>query len=431
MTKRPLLEELEARNLLADCTGREALAAILAERCVNLYVGFDPTATSLHLGNLVPITGLVRMQRAGHKPLPLVGGATGMIGDPSGKSQERELLDAATLRGNVSAIETQLRRFLDFDDPKNGAEMVNNHDWFSSITFLDFLRDIGKHMTINYMMAKESVRARLHDREQGISYTEFSYMLLQAYDFVWLSRHHGCQLQLGATDQWGNITAGIELARKLDGSQLYGLVHPLLLDSKGQKMGKTASGTKLWLDPEKTSPYAFYQYFLNVDDSEVDKLLRMFSPRSIEEIAEIVAAHQQAPHKREGQRLLAEDMVTYVHDAEATRRAVAASGVMFGGALDDVDDAALAPLLIDVPNSQIERSILEGGVPLVDLLASTGLAKSKGAARRLLGGGGVYLNNQRMNDEKRQVTLADLGTETMLILRSGKKNYHILRTTKT
>lgn len=421
-----LLDELEQRNLLADCTAREELGAKLASECVRVYAGFDPTATSLHLGNLVPITGLLRMQRAGHKPYPLVGGATGMIGDPSGKSQERELLGADALDHNVALIEKQLRRFLDFDDPKTGAVMVNNNDWFAPITFLDFLRDVGKHLTVNYMMAKESVRTRLEDRDQGISYTEFSYMLLQAYDFVVLARQHDCLVQLGATDQWGNITAGIELGRKLDSKQLYGLVHPLLLDSKGQKMGKTASGTKLWLDAELTSPYAFYQYFLNVEDSEVAKLLRMFSPKPLTEIAELVAAHEQAPNKREAQRTLAVDMVTYVHGQEATRRAIAASGVMFGGALDDVDDATLEPLLADVPNSELPRTELEQGVSLLDLLARTGLAKSKGAARRLVSGGGIYLNNQRVSDD-RLVTRDDLGTETMMILRSGKKNYHIVR----
>ncbi len=427
MVDLPLLDELEQRKLLADCTSRDELAKMLAEQCVRVYAGFDPTATSLHLGNLVPITGLVRLQRAGHKPYPLVGGATGMIGDPSGKSQERELLDTDTLGANVMAIEQQLRRFLDFDDAKTGAVMVNNHDWFKSIGYLEFLRDVGKHITVNYMMAKESVRARLNDREQGISYTEFSYMLLQAYDFVVLGREHGCQVQLGATDQWGNITAGIELGRKLDGAQLYGFVHPLLLDSKGQKMGKTAGGAKLWLDPELTSPYAFYQYFLNIDDGEVDKLMRMFSPRPLTEIAEIVTAHEEAPHKRAAQRLLAEDMVSYVHGEQNMRRAVAASQVMFGGALDEVDDAALEPLLADVPNSELARSELEQGVALLDLLANTGLAQSKGAARRLVKGGGVYLNNQRMSDEKRMVTHEDLGTETMMILRAGKKSYHIVR----
>src|SRR5690606_2596389 len=289
------------------------------------------------------------------------------------------------------------------------------------------LRDIGKHMTINYMMAKESVRARLEDREQGISYTEFSYMLLQAFDFVHLAATYGCKLQMGATDQWGNITAGIELQRKLGRPPLHGLVCPLLLDSEGKKMGKTAAGTSVWLDPAITSPYAFYQYLLNVEDADVERLLLTFSWRSLEEIADIARRHAEAPHQRLGQRTLAEDVTRFVHGEEALGRAVRASQVMFGGSLEDLRDEDLAPLLADVPSSEIPRAELEGGVALVELLARTRLCESKGAARRLLTSGGVYLNNQRVTDAGATVHLGDLATETMLVLRAGKKSYHIVR----
>jgi tyrosyl-tRNA synthetase len=271
------------------------------------------------------------------------------------------------------------------------------------------------------------VKARLSS-DQGISYTEFSYMLLQAYDFVVLAREHGCKLQLGGSDQWGNITAGVELCRKMGGGTIYGLTTPLLLDSKGQKMGKTAAGTKVWLDAEQTSPYAFYQYWLNVDDADVARLLRIFSERPLEEIDSIAREHESAPHKRAGQRALAEDVTRFVHGDDALRRAVAASQVMFGGSLDELGDADLEPLLADVPSTEVPRGDLDEGVSLVDMLTTTGLAKSKGAARRLIGGGGVYVNNRRVSDAEATLSLDDLGTETMLVLRSGKKSYHIVRT---
>lgn len=422
-----ILDELDARNLVQDVTNREELGKLLDAGKVPFYIGFDPTGTSLHVGSLVPIYTMVRLQRAGHKPYALVGGATGMIGDPSGKSEERNLLDADTLGANVAAIRAQLERFLDFEDAATAATMVNNHDWFGPIGYLEFLRDVGKLMSVNYMIGKESVKARLEQRDQGISYTEFSYMLLQAYDFVVLARDHGVRLQAGGSDQWGNITAGVELYRKLVGGEpIYGFTAPLLLDSKGEKMGKTAGGTKVWLDADKTSPYAFYQYWLNVEDADVGKLLRMFSFRSLEEIGAIMTAQEEAPHKRAAQKTLAEDVTTFVHGAEALRRALAASQVMFGGSLEDLGDADLEPLLADVPSSELDKGRLEGGIGIVDLLAETGLAQSKGAARRLVKGGGVYVNNVKCPSE-RDLSTDDLGTETMIILRSGKKSYHIVR----
>lgn len=422
----PILDELEARGLLQDVSHRDELAALLAREVVPVYAGYDPTAASLHVGNLVPTVMLARLQRAGHRPIALVGGATGMIGDPSGKSDERNLLDPDTLAANAAAIHKQLERFFDFGDGPTGAIMANNADWFRGISYIDFLRDYGKLLTVSYMTAKDSVKSRLQDRAAGISYTEFSYMLLQAYDFVHLAETHGCRLQLGGSDQWGNITAGIELQRKLGRPPIYGLTGPLLLDASGEKMGKTASGNRIWLDPDRTSPYAFYQYWLNIDDADVERLLKVFSWRPLDEILEIARAHAVAPEKRQGQRILAEDFTTWVHGAEATRSAIAASQVMFGGSLDNLTDADLRPLMADVPWTHVSRDELASGIPLLDLLTQAKLAQSKGAARRLVQGGGAYINNLRVADPGKVVTLADLGTESMLVLRAGKKSYHII-----
>jgi tyrosyl-tRNA synthetase len=421
-----ILDDLQARGLLQDVSHRDELAALLARETVTLYAGFDPTAKSLHVGNLVPTILLARFQRAGHRPIALVGGATGMIGDPSGKSAERNLLDPDTLAANVSTIRKQLERFFDFGAGPTGAIMVDNADWFRKIGYIDFLRDIGKLMTVNYMLAKDSVKSRLEDRASGISYTEFSYMMLQAYDFVHLAEAHGCRLQVGGSDQWGNITAGIELQRKLGRPPVYGMTVPLLLDASGEKMGKTASGARVWLDPELTSPYAFYQYWLNTDDADVERLLKIFSWRGLEEIAEIIITHKEAPESRLGQRILAEDFTTWVHGADATRSAIGASQVMFGGSLENLTDADLRPLMADVPSTSMSRTDLAKGIPLLELLTQTKLSASKGAARRLVQGGGVYVNNIRVADPEKILTLADLGTESMIVLRAGKKNYHIV-----
>lgn len=422
----PILDELEARGLLQDVTRRPELADLLSNETVTFYTGYDPTAPSLHVGSLYQVSVQARLQKAGHRPIVVVGGATGMIGDPSGKSAERSLLDPGELRTNVAGLREQLGRYLDFEGPR-AALMVDNHDWLSELGFLEMLRDVGKHLSVNTMIAKESVRARLEERDQGISYTEFSYMLLQAYDFLHLARTHGCRLQVGGSDQWGNITAGCELARKIDGVSLFGFTTPLLLDSSGDKMGKTSTGTRIWIDTERTSPYAFYQYFLNAPDSEVGMLLRVFSWRSLGEISSILAAHQETPAKRGAQRALAEDVTRWVHGDDATRRAQAASRVMFGGSLETLGDADLEPLLADVPSSELDRSELDSGVPLVALLERTGLAKSRSAARRLVQQGGVYVNNVRSADPAARLTAEDLGTETMIVLRAGKRSYHIVR----
>jgi tyrosyl-tRNA synthetase len=423
-----LLEELKLRGLVQDVTNQEALSSLLESERVIFYDGFDPTATTLHAGTLVGLSLLVRLQRAGHKPIAVVGGATGMIGDPSGKSEERKLLDPSLLAENVQGLKAQLARFLRFDDSPSGALLVNNADWFASIGYLAFLRDVGKHITVNYMLAKESVRARLEDREQGISYTEFSYMLLQAYDFVHLNRTYGCRLQIGGSDQWGNITCGTELHRKVGGEgELFGLVTPLLLTAAGKKFGKSEAGTSVWLDPEHTSPYAFYQFWINTDDADVERYLKMFTFRSLDEIASAVAEHDQDRAKRLAQKRLAEEVTTWVHGPDAARRARAASQVMFGGSLADLKDADLEPLCADVPTTTLARAALAAGLLLLDLLVSTKLCESKGAARRLLAQGGVYVNNVRTSDPERVLCAGDLATESMLILRAGKKSYHVIK----
>lgn len=423
----PILDDLDARGLLADVTDRDGLAALLESQIVPVYAGYDPTAPSLHVGSLVPTMLLKRFQLGGHRPIVLVGGATGMIGDPSGKSSERNLMDDDTLAVNLVGIRAQLSRLLDFDDPKTGAIMTNNADWTRGVTYLEFLRDIGKHITINYMLAKDSVSSRL-SRESGISYTEFSYMLLQAFDFVQLCKLHGCRLQVGGSDQYGNITAGCELQHKLRGPKLFGLSAPLLLDPSGNKMGKTSTGERIWLDAERTPPYAFYQYWLNRSDDETPHLLRMFSLRSLAEVDEIVRAHDRDRSRRSAQRELARAMTAWIHGAEVVPRVEVASRVMFGDSLDGLTDADLAMLAGTVPTINLRRDELATGVGIVDLLART-IADSKGAARRLVTQGGAYINNQRVTAIEHQVTLAHLATETMLVVRGGKKDYCLVRVT--
>jgi len=420
-----ILDELAARGLMADVTDRTGLAALLDQGPVAFYAGYDPTSPSLHVGNLVPVIMQARLQRAGHKPIVLVGGATGMVGDPSGKSAERNLLGDDELSANLRGIRAQLSRFLDFDTGATGAVIVNNADWTRGVSYLEFLRDVGKYLTINYMMAKDSVRARL-DSESGISYTEFSYMLLQAFDFVHLSKAHGCRLQVGGSDQYGNITAGCELSRKMGGPQLFGLTAPLLLDSAGQKMGKTSTGERVWLDPKRTSPYAFYQYFFNVGDEDAPRLLRLFSFRPLAEIDEIVGAHDADRSQRHAQRQLARDMTNWVHGADETARVEEASRIMFGGSLDGVQEKTLELLADVVPVVEIDRAELANGVPIIDLLSRT-VADSKSAARRLLQQGGAYINNVRISDADRKVTTTDLATATMLVVRGGRKDYRLLK----
>lgn len=420
-----ILAELEWRGLYADCTDRAALARRLAEGPVTLYCGFDPTADSLHVGNLVPLFALRRFQSHGHFPIALAGGATGMVGDPSGKSDERNLLTSAQLEHNLACIKPQLARFLDFDGVSNPARVVNNYDWTGALTFLEFLRDTGKHITVNSMVAKDSVKSRMNERSGGISFTEFTYMLLQGYDFCHLKKTFNCELQVGATDQWGNITVGTELTRKKLGATVWGLVFPLLTKSDGAKYGKTADGT-VWLDPKKTSPYRFYQFFVNSDDADVVKLLKTLTFLSHDEITALEKEAKANPGARAAQKALAQQMTTLVHGAEALAAALKASEILFGGSLDGVSEAIFNDVVGEIPTKDLEKAKLDGdGAPIADLVVHSSLANSKGAARKDLEAGGIYLNNTR-TDHKRSVTAADLLFGKYLLLRKGKKSYAVL-----
>lgn len=421
-----LIDELEARGLVSEVTNREELSKLLESGMVTLYAGYDPTASSLHVGNLVPTIMLKHFQVAGHKPLVLVGGATGMIGDPSGRSDERNQLDDETLQTNLAGIRGQLEKLLDFGDRPNSAVMTNNYDWMRGISFLEFLRDVGKYLTVNYMTAKESVRKRI-ESDSGISYTEFSYQLMQGYDFVHLAQAHGCRLQVGGSDQYGNITAGCELSRKMGKQQLFGLVAPLLLDASGQKMGKSASGERIWLDAARTTPFEFYRYWFNRPDEELPKLLKMFSLRPLAEIEDILRRHDADRAKRLGQTELARTMTSWIHGDDAVANVETGNRVMFGDSLEGLTDADLGRLDGIVPTVDVPRAELEAGVGIVDLLVRAKVADSKGAARRLVEQGGAYLNNAKVSDANRKITLADLATESMLVLRSGKKIHVIVR----
>ncbi len=417
-----ILDELQWRGLVEQVAGPDLREHLASPRVV--YAGFDPTADSLHVGSFIPLMTLRRFQMAGHRPIALIGGATGMIGDPSGKSEERVLLSEEVLRQNVAGIERQLQRFLDFSGD-SGAILVNNYDWMKEFSFLQFLRDIGKHAPLGMMLAKESVKARL-ESESGLSYTEFSYMLLQGYDFVHLARTHQCTVQLGGTDQWGNITVGIDLARRLDGIQLYGLTGPLLTRADGVKMGKTERGA-VWLDPEKTSPYAFYQYWINVADEDVGRCLRYLTELDQEAIAQLDASRAEAPHLRESQKKLAEELTRVVHGESGLAAARHATEIFFGAEIEDLDDQALADIFADVPSSQLPKARLEEGLPLIDALVEAGLCQSKGEARRTIQQGGAYVNNVRRTDLETTLRSSDLASESMLVLRKGKKKYALLR----
>ncbi|HEV3339019.1 MAG TPA: tyrosine--tRNA ligase [Pirellulales bacterium] len=421
-----IFQELRWRGLIHQTTDDEKLPGWLNDKPRTLYAGFDPTANSLHVGHLVALMILRRFQQAGHRPIAVVGGATGMIGDPSGKSEERKLLSLDELRANVSAIETQMSSFLDFQRGAGSALLVNNYDWISRFSYLDFLRDVGKNFPVNVMLTKDSVRARLERTDIGLSYTEFSYMLLQAYDFVHLHEHHGCELQVGGSDQWGNITAGIDLARRMRGVQLYGITTPLLTKSDGTKMGKTEAGA-LWLSPDRTSPYQFYQYWINVDDADAGKCLRYFTDLSREEVESLDVLRSQHPERRESQRRLAEEITRLVHGEAGLKKAQRASQILFGAEIDALSDLELGEIFADVPSEKMPRVNLSAGLNIVDALVSAGLAKSKGEARRTIEQGGAYVNNRRIDSIDRQLTQADLASETVMVLRSGKKKYALLR----
>jgi tyrosyl-tRNA synthetase len=413
-----LIDDLLARGLVQDHTDLEALRTRLDERPLVLYVGFDPTADSLHIGHLVPLLLLRRFQDAGHLPIALAGGATGMIGDPGGRSEERNLLDGATLSRNTEAIKAQLSAFLDFEPGPLQARLVDNRDWTEPIGVIDFLRDVGKHVTVNYMLAKESVKTRVAS-EHGISFTEFSYMLLQANDYRWLHEHLGCELQAGGSDQWGNITAGIELVRRRHGASVHGLTLPLITRSDGEKFGKSADGA-LWLDPARTSPYALYQYFVNLPDADLERYLLVLTLVPVEEVHQIAAAHAEAPERRAGQLRLAWEITALIHGAAAADEAATAS-TGFTAATDELSADQLAALAGEIPTTHAEAV----GRDVIELLIETGLATGRGDARRLIEGGGIYVNDVALT-ESRVLADADLLHGRYVMLRKGKRNRHLL-----
>ncbi|MDR0786439.1 MAG: tyrosine--tRNA ligase [Gemmatimonadota bacterium] len=419
-----VFEELVARGLIHGFS--EGLPGHLETGMVTAYVGFDPTGDSLHVGHLYPLLGLARLQRAGHRPVALVGGGTGMIGDPSGKTRERQLLTREQVEHNVAQIRGQLEKFLDFDGP-NAALLIDNHDWLGSLGLIDFLRDTGKHFTINYMLAKDSVTRRL-EQEDGLSVTEFSYMLLQAYDFLVLSDRVGCSLQLGGSDQWGNITAGLELIRKTRGRAAHGAVFPLVTTASGTKFGKTESGA-VWLDPRRTSPFRFQQFWLNTDDRDVEKYLKGFTFLPLPEIEEIVAAHAADPGARLAQRRLADEMTRVVHGEKGLASATAATEVFFGGVPPhQLGAEELLDVFAEVPSTELPAARFEGaGMPVVDLLVEAGIATSKGEGRRLIAGGGIYLNGERVESPERPVVTGDAIGRKVVLLRKGKKMHHLVR----
>ena len=416
-----LFEDLQWRGLAYQWTGEDELPARLGAGPITLYCGFDPSAPSLHIGNLVGLMTLRRFQKTGHHPIAVAGGGTGMIGDPSGKSEERNLLSEDELSANVASIREQISHFLDFDA---GASLVNNADWLGTLGYIEALRDVGKHFSVNAMLARESVRARLESKS-GISYTEFSYMLLQAYDFVHLYDTMRCELQVGGSDQFGNITAGVDLGRRMRGAQLFGLTWPLVTRSDGVKMGKTAEGA-VWLDPARTSPYAFYQWFVQVPDADAGRFLRFFTELSPEQIETLEEQTKRAPQERAAQRTLARELTLLVHGEEGLRAAERASEALFGGDLDGLTEHELLEIFADVPSKEVPRARL-GRLTAAEAFIEAGLAKSKSDARRLIEGGGASIGNRRITDPEQPVAASDLASETVVVLRAGKSRKALLR----
>ena len=421
--------ELEWRGMIHDIM--PDTEKVLKEKSTAGYIGFDPTADSLHIGSLVQIMILMHFQKAGHSPIALIGGATGMIGDPSGKSQERNLLDKETLEKNVKGIETQLSRFLDFDkNSPNAAKLVNNYDWMSDFSLIDFARDIGKHLTVNYMMAKDSVKKRLgSNAKEGMSFTEFSYQLIQGYDFLHLYEQHNCLLQMGGSDQWGNITTGTELVRRKAGGKAYALTCPLITKADGTKFGKTEEGN-VWLDKTKTSPYKFYQYWLNTSDDDAERYIKIFTFLDEKTIANLIAEHQEAPHMRKLQKTLADEVTRMVHSEEERLLAVQASEILFGKAtsasLKGLDEATFLDVFEGVPQATLSKSTLAEGCTAIDLLASlTGFLSSNGEARRALKVNSISINKEKIN-ELFTAQASDLICDRYLLLQRGKKNYFLV-----
>jgi tyrosyl-tRNA synthetase len=424
---RNVVDVLQERGFIEQITDT-GLREAASNQTLKCYVGFDPTARSLHLGHIIPVMGLAHFQRNGHIPIALVGGGTGMIGDPSGKTVERQLLSKEDVEANSQRLKAQLSRFFSFEGPQ-AALLLNNAEWLLPLNLVDFLRDIGKHFSINAMIAKESVRWRLEERGQGISFTEFSYMLLQAYDFYHLYEYNGCAVQAGGKDQWGNITAGIDLIRRMSGGSAHGLTFPLLTTASGVKIGKTegASGSEMvWLDPEMTSPYRMYQYWINTDDRDVVKFLKLFTFLEMSPIAEMEESLKQDPGKREPHRRLAFEFTRLAHGEEAGRAAQEASEVLFGSEVQTLSREVFAALAGEVPATKISKGRIQNGVPLADLLLETNLVKSKRAARDLIGQGGAYVNNRTWKDLEAKVGVDQALSGRGILLRAGKKNYHLL-----
>ena len=424
------VEELRWRGMVH--TMMPGTEELLSKEQVTAYIGFDPTADSLHIGHLCSVMILRHFQRCGHKPIALIGGATGMIGDPSGKSAERNLLTEETLRHNIEGMRKQLSKFLDFDsDAPNHAELVNNYDWMKDYTFLDFAREIGKHITVNYMMAKDSVQKRLNgEARDGLSFTEFTYQLLQGYDFLHLYETKGCKLQMGGSDQWGNITTGAELIRRVNGGEVYALTSPLITKADGGKFGKTESGN-VWLDPRYTSPYKFYQFWLNVSDEDAARYIKIFTALSREEVEALTAEHAEAPHLRVLQKRLAKEVTVMVHSEEEYNAAVEASGILFGNATSEslrkLDESTLLSVFEGVPQFEVSRDTLSGGVKAVDLLTEQAqVFPSKGEMRKLVQNGGVSVNKEKLEAFDRILTADDLLNGKYLLVQKGKKNYYLV-----
>jgi tyrosyl-tRNA synthetase len=417
-------QEFEWRGMVYE--GTEGVREALAREKVTCYIGFDPTAASLHVGSLLPLMALARMQRFGHSPIAIAGGGTGMVGDPSGKTQERQLLSLDRIGENLKGIRAQLARFLDFDAPANPARIVDNADWLATLNLMEFLREIGKHFTVNGMLARESVRRRL-ESEDGISYTEFSYSLLQSYDYLVLFDRYRCTLQLGGSDQWGNIVSGADLIRKLRGAKAHGLVMPLVTTASGVKFGKTEAGA-VWLDPALTSDFQFYQFWLNTDDRDAVKYLKFFTFLAEPEVAALAGELAAAPEKRVAQRELAREVTRLVRGEEAVARAERASGILFGGSLAGARADEVLEVFADVPSTEVAASRFEEpGLAIAELVALTGLASSKGEAARAIKGGGIYLNDGRVADERGRVTLGQAIDGRLFVLRKGQRNRHVVR----
>lgn len=424
------VEELRWRGMIHNIMpGTEEQ---LAKEQTTAYVGIDPTADSLHIGHLVSVMMMKHLQMAGHKPIFVIGGATGMIGDPSGKSLERNLLDEDTIQKNMAGIKAQLSKFIDFNSNEpNAAIMVNNYEWMKNFSFLDFIREVGKHITVNYMMSKDSVKKRLSaDSTNGMSFTEFTYQLVQGYDFLYLRRNYNCLLQMGGSDQWGNITTGGELIRRKDGGEAYGLTWPLMTKSDGKKFGKTESGN-VWLDPQRTSPYKFYQFWLNSTDEDAARYIKIFTILPPAEIDALIAEHQEAPHLRKLQKVLAKEVTCLIHGEDAYDSALEASQILFGNATSDalkrLDEDTLLSVFEGVPQFDVARTDLEAGIHIVDLMAEkTSMMSSKGEARRALKGNAISINKEKVQDQELIVTPEYLIDGKFILLQSGKKNYFLI-----